>query len=108
MERAACLVGDGAAISENAALRARAHLRQEPRNGREWRDILAAAALRQAAQQADRIGVAWIAKDVLGPSLLDEAAGIEHAHPLAHLGDDRQVVADEEDRGREFPARAVG
>jgi hypothetical protein len=64
--------------------------------------ILAAAALRQAAQQADRIGVAWIAKDVLGPSLLDEAAGIEHAHPLAHLGDDRQVVADEEDRGREF------
>ena len=36
-------------------------------------------------------------EDLLGGPLLDEAARVEHADSLAHLRDDGEVVADEED-----------
>ena len=39
--------------------------------------------------------------------LLDQPARVEHAHPLAHAGDDPEVVADEEDRRVELRAQLL-
>ena len=60
--------------------------------------ILAHAAARDAAQQADRVRVTRVLEHVLDRALLDEPPGVEHADAIAHLRDHAEVVADEEHR----------
>ena len=67
--------------------------------------VLPQAAARDAAEKADGVGVPRVAEDLLGGPLFDEPAGIEHADALAHLRDDREVVADEEDARPELLAQ---
>ena len=59
-----------------------------------------------AAQQADRVRVTRVAQDRLDRPLLDEAAGVEDADPVAHLPDHAEVVADEEHRRPELLLQA--
>ena len=72
--------------------------RQEARDRVEPAVVLADAAARDAAQQADRVRVARVLEDRLDRALLDEPAGVEHADAVAHLRDHAEVVADEEHR----------
>ncbi|ESY78827.1 hypothetical protein X740_18865 [Mesorhizobium sp. LNHC221B00] len=99
---AAAVVGERAAIGEGTALDVGANARQEAWNGVEPALVLALAAARQAAQERHRIGVAWIVEHNIGRSFLHQHAGIENADTVAHVGDDGEVVADEQDRGRQL------
>ena len=99
---AAAVVGQRAAVGEGTALDVGADAGQEARNGVEPALVLALAAARQAAQQRNRIGMARIVEHDVRRPFLDQHAGIEHADPVAHVGDDGEVVADEQDRGRQF------
>ena len=47
-----------------------------------------------------------LVEHLAGRALLDQLAGVEHADAVAHLGDHRQVVADEQQRGVELVAQA--
>ena len=40
--------------------------------------------------------MARLAKDVLDAAFLDDVAAIQHQHALAHVGDHRQVVGDQQ------------
>ena len=44
-------------------------------------------------------------KDLCRGAFLDQRPGIEHADAVAHLGDHREVVADEQDRGCDLTAQ---
>ena len=99
------LLGEAAAVDEHAGRQVGPELRQEARDGVQPLLVLADAAARQAAQQADRVGMARVVEDVVDGALLDEAAGVEHAHAVAHLGDHVEVVADEEDARAELLAQ---
>ena len=96
--RVAALVGERAAIGEDAAGELRAEAREEAGDRVEPAVILADAAARDAAQEADRVRVARILKHRLDRAFLDEPARVEHADARAHLRDDAEVVADEEHR----------
>ena len=96
------LGGERTAGREDAAGRRRAGHRGKARNGVEPRRLLAAFRPWQAAQQADRIGVARRLEQASRRPLLDEPPGIKHAGALAQPGDDRQIVADEQDGGIEL------
>ena len=61
--------------------------RQEARDRVEAAVFLACPRRGNAAQQADRVGVAGIVEDRLGRPLLDQLAGIQDADALAHLRD---------------------
>jgi hypothetical protein len=101
---AADLLGEAAPRGEDAALDLGAEPREEARDRVERCLVLAHAPARDAAQQPDRVRVAGVGEDLVGRSLLDEPPGIEDPDALAHLRDDRQVVADEEDAGAELLA----
>ena len=73
-----------------------AEARQEARDRVEPAVVLADAAARDAAQEADRVRVARILEHRLDRAFLDEPAGVEHADAVAHLRDHAEVVADEE------------
>ena len=47
-----------------------------------------------------------IVEDLAGRPFLHQRPGVEHAHPVAHAGDDRKVVADEQDGCRKLAAQA--
>ena len=59
--------------------------------------VLAHAAARDAAQEADGVRMARIVQHLLGAALLDHLAGVQHADLRAHLADHAEVVADEQD-----------
>ena len=46
--------------------------------------------------------MARIPEDIVGRPLLDELAGVQDADAVAHLGDDREIVADKQQRGVEL------
>src|SRR5579871_2430859 len=82
------VVGQRAALGENASLKLRAGRGQESWNGVEPAMILAPAPPRQAAQQSHRIGMARIIEQIAGCPLLHQRSGVEHADAIAHAGDD--------------------
>ena len=82
-----------------------AELRQEAGDRVQPLLVLAHAAARQAAQQADRVGVPRVVEHVVDRALLDEPPGVQHADALAHLRDHLEVVADEEDARVELLAQ---
>ena len=102
---AADLLGESAARFEDAARQAGTEPGEEPRDRVQRGLVLPQAAARDAAEKADRVGVPRVTEDLLGGPLFDEPAGIEHADALAHLRDDREVVADEEDARPELLAQ---
>ena len=65
------------------------------------RDVDQAAALpdrRDRTEQTRRVGVSGLHEDVLDRRLLHHLARVHHHDALGHLGDDAEVVADEQDR----------
>ncbi len=105
--RVAAVARDGAAVGEHAARQVRARQRQEARDGVEPSVVLALPALRDAADEPDGVRVPRLAQDLLGRPLLDQRAGVQDAHAIAHAGDHAEVVRDEEHRGRELLPQGV-
>ena len=99
------VLGEAATIDEHARRQLGAELRQEAGDGVEPLAVLAHAAVRQAAQEPDRVRVARVVEHRLDRPLLDEPPGVEHADAVAHLRDDLEVVADEQDRRAELRAQ---
>ena len=97
---AAALVGQAAAVGVDAALDDRARRGQRARDGGQGRPrpvgLAGELAAGDGAQQPDRVRVAGVLEHLLRRALLDQFAGVEHADPVAHLGDHREVVADEQ------------
>ncbi len=102
---AAAVLGDRAARGEHAPGQRVARRRQEARDRVQPAVVLALVAARDAAQQPDRVGVPRRVEDLPGRALLDQFPGVQDPDPVAHLRDDRQVVADEQHRGGELRAQ---
>ncbi len=100
--RAAARIRQPAALGEDAADDPPPRRGQEPRDRLELSVRLAPPGLRQAAQQAMGVRVAGIGEQRIRRPLLDQHAGIEHADALAHPPDDAEIVADQQQRGREL------
>ena len=98
----AAVVGERAAIGEDAAGEVHSERWEEPRNRVQPAVVLANPSARNASQQPDGVRMAWVLQDRLDRPLLDESSGVQHADAVAHLRDDAQVVADEEDGGVHF------
>ena len=90
------VLGERAAVGEHAARQIGADRRQVAGDRVQAAVILAHAAARDAAQQADGVGVPRIVQHLLGSALLDHLAGVQHADARAHLADHAEVVADEQ------------
>ncbi len=63
--------------------------------------------LRQAAKQADRVGMTRSMKELFNRRGLDNPAAVHHRHPIGHLGDHAEVMSDEDD-GRPGLGLALG
>src|SRR5262249_60046155 len=92
----AARLGHWAARREAAARRHVGEIWRLAIDGRQRR--AAAAQGRQAVQEADRVGMARLVEDVAGASGLDDAPGVHYRNPVAELGDDAEVVRDEDER----------
>ncbi len=96
--RVTALVRERAAIGEDTPWELDTERGQEARDRVEATVVLAHASARDAAQEADRVGVARVLEHCLHGAFLDETTGIEHPDPRAHLRDHAEVVADEKHR----------
>ena len=94
--RPAAIVHERAAVGEDAPGDRCPELWEESRDGVQPPGVLADAATRDAAQQADGVRMARVLEDGLDGPFLDEAPPVQHADPVAHLRDHAEVVADEE------------
>ena len=94
--RPADVLGERAAVGEHARRQVRADRRQVARDRVEAAAVLAHAAARDAAQEADGVRMPRVVQHLLGRALLDHLAGVEDADLGAHLADHAEVVADEE------------
>ena len=92
------LGGERAAVDEHARRQRRADLGQRAGDRRQQALALADAVAREAAEQADRVGMLGIVEHLLGGALLDDLAGVHHADPVAHRADHAEVVGDQQDR----------
>ncbi len=88
--RAADLLGDRAAVGEDAAGQLRAELGQVAGDRVEAIAVLPQPAARNATQEPDGVRMPRVGEDRLGGALLHEPSGVEDADPLAHLADDRR------------------
>ena len=102
---AADLLDEAAAVGEDAARQRSPQLRQVAGDRVEAVAVLAQPAARDAPQEPDGVGMARFGEDRLRFALLDQPAGVEDADALAHLADDGEVVADEEDARPELLAQ---
>ncbi len=94
----AALEGVGAARAEGAAA---VEVEQRGRRAGDLRQPLAAAAGRSAVsepEQAPGVGVLGVVEDLVERSLLDDPPRVHHQHPVGDLGDDAEVVGDEDRR----------
>ena len=57
------------------------------------------------AQQADGVRVLRLGEECRHGGALDDAAGVHHHHIVGELGDDTEIVGDENDRGAGFLAQ---
>src|SRR5438128_11331255 len=64
--------------------------------------VLTHTPTRNTAEEPDGIGMARLVEHGLDRALLDEAAGVQYANPLAHLRDYPEVVRDEQHRAVEL------
>ena len=55
-----------------------------------------------ASEQRARVGVQRVGEDLLGGAALDDPAGVHHQHPVADVGEHRQVVADDQQADAEL------
>ena len=60
----------------------------------------------QGVEQAARVRVRGATEELPGRRHLHQLAGIEDPHPVAHLGDDGEVMADVEDGGADIVSEA--
>ena len=99
---AAALLDEPAPVGEDAPLLDASGRRQKARDRVERRLVLERVAPRDAAQQPDRVGMAWVVEHLPGGPFLDQLAGVQDPDAIAHLGDHAEVVADEQQRGPEL------
>ena len=51
-------------------------------------------------KQPPGVGMLWVVEELIQRALLDHAPAVHHDDPVGDVGDDRQVVGDEDDRRR--------
>ncbi len=61
--------------------------------------MLAVVESRQRRQQPLRVGHPRLAEDLIGVAVLDHISAVHHQDVLAELGDDAEVVGDQDNRG---------
>ena len=83
----------------------RSELGEEARDRVERALALVDAATRKAAQEPDRVRMAWVVKHLVRLTFLHQAPRIEDADAVAHPPNHGQVVADEEDARPELLAQ---
>ena len=105
MGLAAAILRERAPRGEDASGHRVAGAGQEAGDGVQPVAVLALTAPRDAAQQPDRVRVPRVVEHLARVAFLDQLARVEDADPVAHLGDHRQVVADEQHRGVELLAQ---
>ena len=95
-------VGDKRTARREAAAGWRiGHVRHHALDGGQMRG--AATEPRDRAEQADRVGMLRIGEQLIDRRALDDLAGIHHGDFVADLGDDAEIVGDQDDR-RAFAA----
>ena len=94
-----------AARREPAARRQVDQVRHVARDDRQL--VLDSPDDRDRADQAARVRVLRLAEQRRDVGLLDDLAGVHDRHPVAHLGDDAEVVGDEDDRGAGLVAQVA-
>src|SRR5579884_376331 len=62
---------------------------------------------RHRAQQAEGVGMPWIAEQVLGRRLLDDVAGVHDGDPVTDARHHAQVVSDQDQRHAQLAAEPV-
>ena len=62
---------------------------------------------RDRPDEAAGIRMQWLAEERHDVGLLDDLAGVHHRDPIAHLGDDAEVVGDQDDRGAGLVAQVA-
>src|SRR3954452_5689557 len=95
----------GAARPEHAAYWAFARQGDVARYRRQHARMFAGADVGDAVDQPLRIGMPWLAEQGLGRSFLNELARIHDADPVAALGDESEIMRDEEETGRVAAAK---
>ena len=55
---------------------------------------------RDRTEQPPRVGVLRVVEELVERALLDDPAGVHHDHAIGDVGDDAEVVGDEDDPGR--------
>ena len=98
----AAVVGERAAVGEDTPGELGPDAWKESRDRVQPTVILPHATARDTAEQADRVRVTRVLEDRVDEPLLDETAGVQHAHARTHLRDHAEVVADEEHGGRKL------
>ena len=98
---AALLAAVRAARRERAARRQRDEVRRLAQDGREPR-LLGLVEPRQRRQQAPRVRVVGVVEDLVHGAVLDGAAAVHDHDLVGDLGDDPEVVGDEDDAGVEL------
>ena len=101
----ATLVRERTALGEDATDLDLTRAGKKARDGVETAVVLALAATRHATQEPDCVGVPGVVEDLPGRALLHDLAGVHDPHPVAHLRDHCEVVADEQHRGLESLAQ---
>ena len=100
--RSAGILHGAGGVGEHAARMEAAALRQVERRRHGAFDRQQAVAvlldLRDAAEQAERVGMLRIVEDRGTRRALHHAAGVHHRDLVGHLGDDAEVVGDQDDR----------
>ncbi|EAP75187.1 hypothetical protein ISM_11385 [Roseovarius nubinhibens ISM] len=88
----------GATGAEGTARDLADERRHDARNGAERRAAFGLAGLRDAAQQAARVGMARRGKDVLGRTGLDQLTGIHHRHLVGDPRHHAEIMGDQDHR----------
>ena len=99
------VAGDVAAAGEGAANQRLVSTGRQAGNG--VQPPLARAQLRHALHQLGGVGVLRLFDDLLRRSQFHQLTGVHDRHPVAELGDDAEIMRDEDDRETPLPAQIV-
>ena len=100
------LVAVGAARVERAAGR-RVEQARRVAGDRDQAGLGVAGHVGHAREQAPRVGHLRVDQDLLAGAVLDHASGVHHQDVVGHLGDDPQVVRDDDDGGVELTLQVL-
>jgi hypothetical protein len=102
----------GAAWLETASIEAQPRIRDGTGDGREASTAIAelpwsARSWWNAVEESLRVGVPWMLKNGLDGALLDDLTGVHHDDLIGELGDELEIMSDEQEAHLEFVFEAA-